>query len=235
MTFPQRFPRGWCGQVFSKTSAGYHRVFHKHLPTGFHMRPILNWLLVLVLVLLTPGRILAAESDPHALDRQALIKLFREMEASINAQDVERMVAQMHPQATVTWLNGEVSRGHDEIRAYYQRMVKGEQRILDRYVTTAKLGDHAHFFGNGEVAVADGTMEDEFFPVARGPFRLSSNWTPTAANIDGQWKVVSMHLSSNVFTNPLLAEAKAAIWYAGGGAALLGLLLGWLLGRRQRR
>ena len=189
----------------------------------------------LFFVFLAPALALAADADPYAADRQALIKLFREMEASINAQDVDRMVAQMHPQATVTWLNGEVSRGHDEIRAYYQRMVKGEQRILDRYVTTAKLGDHAHFFGNGEVAVADGTMEDEFFPVARGAFRLSSNWTSTSAKIDGQWKVVSMHLSSNVFTNPLLAEAKAAIWYAGGGAALLGLLLGWLLGRRQRR
>ncbi len=199
------------------------------------IRKLLRPFFFLFFVFLAPAFALAADADPYASDRQALIKLFREMEASINAQDVDRMVAQMHPQATVTWLNGEVSRGHDEIRAYYQRMVKGEQRILDRYVTTAKLGDHAHFFGNGEVAVADGTMEDEFFPVARGPFRLSSNWTSTSAKIDGQWKVVSMHLSSNVFTNPLLAEAKAAIWYAGGGAALLGLLLGWLLGRRQRR
>ena len=189
------------------------------------MRPILNWLLVLVLVLLAQGRILAADNDPHALDRQALIKLFREMEASINAQDVERMVAQMHPQATVTWLNGEVSRGHDEIRAYYHRMVKGEKRYLDRYLTTAKLGAPARFFGNGEIAVADGTMVDEFFPVARGPFSLNSNWTSTSAKINGQWQVVSMHLSSNVFTNSLLAEATRVIWYAAGGAAIGGLAM----------
>lgn len=190
---------------------------------------------VLLVLLLASSHAAASDVDPFAADRQALIRLFREMEASINAQDVDRMVAQMHPQATVTWLNGEVSRGHDEIRAYYQRMVKGEQRYLDRYLTTAKLGAHAQFFGHGEVAVADGTMEDEFFPVARGPFRLSSNWTSTSAKIDGQWKVVSMHLSSNVFTNPLIDEAKAAIWYAGAAAAALGLLLGWLLGRWRRR
>ncbi len=145
------------------------------------MRSMLRLLYLLFLLLPGPGSALAADADPYAADRQALIRLFREMEASINAQDVDRMVAQMHPQATVTWLNGEVSRGHDEIRAYYNRMVKGEQRILDRYLTTAKLGAHARFFGNGEVAVADGTMEDEFFPVARGPFRLSSNWTSTSA------------------------------------------------------
>ncbi|MBK9395404.1 MAG: nuclear transport factor 2 family protein [Uliginosibacterium sp.] len=74
-----------------------------------------------------------------------MIKVFREIEASINAQDVDRMVAQMHPQATVTWLNGEVSRGHDEIKAYYQRMVKGDQRILDRYLTAAKISAPARF------------------------------------------------------------------------------------------
>jgi hypothetical protein len=59
-------------------------------------------------------------------------------------------------------------------------------------------------------------MVDEFFPVARGPFTLNSNWTSTSAKIDGQWKVVSMHLSSNVFTNSLIAEAKEAIWWAAG-------------------
>lgn len=198
------------------------------------MPSILNLLLV-VLALLGPASALAADNDPYAADRQALIRIFREIEASINAQDVDRMVAQMAPEATVTWLNGEVSRGHAEIKAYYHRMVKGEQRILDRYLTTAKIGASAHFFGHGEVAVADGTMVDEFFPVARGPFTLNSNWTSTSAKIDGQWKVVSMHLSSNVFTNSLIAEAKEAIWWAAGGAGLAGLVLGGLIGRMRRR
>ncbi len=182
------------------------------------------------------GNAIAAEPDAHADDRAALIKVFREIEASINAQDVDRMVAQMHPSATVTWLNGEVSRGHDEIKAYYHRMVKGENRILDKYTTAAKLSAPARFFGKGEeVAVADGATEDDFFPVARGPFHLSSRWTSTSAKIDGQWKVVALHLSSNVFTNPLIEEAKRAIWYVGAGGALGGLLLGWLIGRMRKR
>ena len=134
--------------------------------------PLLPALLcTLFLLTLAVGRAGAADADPRADDRKELIKVFREIEASINAQDVDRMVQQMAPDATVTWLNGEVSRGHAEIKAYYDRMVKGEKRILDRYTTAAKVGAPARFFGNGEVAVADGTTEDEFFPVARGPFR----------------------------------------------------------------
>lgn len=190
-------------------------------------------LLVLAVLALAPLPPLATEADPHAQDRQALLTVFRAIEAAINAGDVEGMVAQMAPDATVTWLNGEVSRGHEQIRAYYHRMVKGNDRILDRYVTSAKVAAPARFFG--DVAVADGTMEDEFFPVRRGPFRLSSNWTSTSARVNGQWKVVSLHLSANVFTNSLLAEAERAALYAGGVGLLVGVALTWLVGRLRRR
>ena len=182
---------------------------------------------------LLPVTMARAADDPHAEDRKELLKVFREIEAAINAQSVDRMVTQMTPDATVTWLNGEVSRGHAEIKAYYDRMVKGEKRILDRYTTAAKVSAPARFFG--DVAVADGTTDDEFFPVARGPFRLSSNWTSTSAKIDGQWKVVGLHLSSNVFTNPLLDEAKSAVWYTATGCLAGGFVLGWLTARIRRR
>jgi len=184
---------------------------------------------------LLPLTMARAADDPHAEDRKELLKVFREIEAAINAQSVDRMVMQMAPDATVTWLNGEVSRGHAEIKGYYERMVKGEKRILDKYTTAAKVSAPARFFGGGEVAVADGTTEDEFFPVARGPFRLSSNWTSTSAKIDGQWKVVGLHLSSNVFTNPLMDEAKSAVWYTATGCLAGGFVLGWLTARIRRR
>jgi len=184
---------------------------------------------------LLPLTMARAADDPHAEDRKELLKVFREIEAAINAQSVDRMVMQMAPDATVTWLNGEVSRGHAEIKGYYERMVKGEKRILDRYTTTAKVSAPARFFGGGDVAVADGTTEDEFFPVARGPFRLSSNWTSTSAKIDGQWKVVGLHLSSNVFTNPLMDEAKSAVWYTATGCLAGGFVLGYLMARMRRR
>ena len=199
------------------------------------MRAYPRLILALLLFPLAVARAAAADADPHAEDRKELLKVFREIEASINAQSVDRMVTQMAPQATVTWLNGEVSRGHEQIKEYYNKMVKGEKRILDKYTTAAKVAAPAKFFGNGEVAVADGTTEDEFFPVSRGPFRLSSNWTATCAKIDGQWKVVALHLSSNVFTNPLIDEAKGAVWYAASGCLAGGFVLGWIMARFRRR
>lgn len=197
------------------------------------MNMMLPLLMVLALPIVSQGQALADAIDPHAADREALIKVFHEMEAAINDQNVERMVAQMTPDATVTWLNGEVSRGHDQIRAYYQRMVKGPERFLDKYTTVAKIGAHARYFG--DVAVADGSMRDSFFPVARAPFQLDSHWSSVSVKQDGQWKVAAMHLSANVFTNDLIAEAKSAAWKAGIGGAIAGLILGLLIGWLRKR
>ena len=77
-------------------------------------------------------------------------------------------------------------------------------------------------------------MEDEFFPIIRGPFKLNSRWSATGAKIGGEWKVVNLHLSSNVFTNTLISELTRALWFAGGAGVVIGGLAGWFLGRRGR-
>ena len=180
---------------------------------------------------------MTAQEDLHQEDRKALLKILSEVEHAINAQDVEAIIAQMRPDCTVTWWNAEISRGHDEIRAYYRRMVKDPGRIISKYTTQAKLGEHARFVGAGaDVALADGSMEDEFFPIIRGPFKLNSRWSATAAkSADGVWKIVSLHLSANVFTNTLISELTKALWYAGGAGVLVGGLAGWFIGRRRKR
>ena len=175
-----------------------------------------------------------AEDDPHAADRQQLRQLMAEVEGAINEQNIDRMLTQFAADATVTWLNAEVSRGKADIKAYYQRMVGGEQAILKKYLTKAKLGAPAKFFG--DIAVADGTMADEFFPWKRAVFKFDSNWSATLAKQNnGQWKLVSLHLSSNVFNNPLLDEYQQTLWYVGAGAVVGGLLVGLLAMKFLRR
>jgi hypothetical protein len=177
-----------------------------------------------------------AQTDLHHEDRQALLKILSEVEKAINDQDIEGILAQMRPDCTVIWWNAEISRGHDDIRAYYRRMVKDEGRFISKYTTQAKLGDHARFIGSGtDVAVAEGSMEDEFFPIIRGPFKLNSRWSATAAKSGGEWKIVSLHLSSNVFTNTLISELTRALWYAGGAGLVAGALAGYFLGRRAKQ
>lgn len=170
------------------------------------------------------------QEDPHADDRQKLRHILREVEGSINDQSLDRMVQQMDQNVVVVWANGEVSRGPADVLAYYERMVKGKDRILKKYLTSAKLHGPARFLGN-DVAIADGTMEDEYFPVLRRPFRLHNRWTTTIARINGEWKIVALHLSGNVFNNVLLDELKGALLYTTIAGLVFGALAGWGLTR----
>ena len=172
------------------------------------------------------GAAWAQQPDPHADDRAKLRAMLAEFEAAINAQSIDRMVAEMADDVTVIWLNAEVSRGKDEVRAYYGRMVGHDKAILSKYLTKAKIGAPAKFYG--DVAIADGSTADEFYPIARGPFRLDSRWSTTVVKNAGEWKIESLHLSANVFNNPLLDEIKADIVKAGVGGAVGGLVVGLL-------
>ena len=169
----------------------------------------------------------AQQPDPRADDRKELRAMLAEFEAAINAQNIERMVAQMDDNVTVIWLNAEVSRGKDEVRAYYGRMVGHDKAILKKYLTKATIGAPAKFYG--DVAIADGSAADEFYPIARGFFTLDSRWSSTMVKNAGAWKIVSLHLSSNVFNNPLLDEIKADIVKAAAGGFIGGLVLMYLI------
>jgi ketosteroid isomerase-like protein len=190
----------------------------------------------IVAICVVAGTGWAQQPDPRADDRRQMRAMLAEFEAAINAQSIERMVAQMDDNVTVIWLNAEVSRGKDEVRAYYGRMVGHDKAILEKYLTKATLGAPAKFYG--DVAIADGSAADEFYPIARGFFTLDSRWSTTMVKAAGEWKIVSLHLSSNVFNNPLLDEIKADIVKAAVGGFVGGLVLmsviTWVLRRRTR-
>ncbi len=184
-----------------------------------------GFLFFLVLALNIAGA--AASEDDHADDRKQLHALMDEVEAGLNAQNIDRLTALMTDDVTVTWLNAVVSRGKGEVRAYYGRMVGGEGAVLKKYLTRVSLDAPARFYG--DVAVAEGKAADEFFPHARDPFQFDSRWSSTLRKIDGQWKIATLHLSTNVFTNPLMAEAERWLWRAGLGGLAVGILAGLLL------
>jgi hypothetical protein len=192
-------------------------------------------LLLALLALLGPVSVLAAESDPYAADRQALIKLFREMEASINAQDVERMVAQMHPagDGDLAERRGLARTRRDQglLSADGQGRAAHPRPLPDRPPSWAPRT----FLRHGEVAVADGTMVDEFFPVARGPFTpkfqldldLGEDRRTVESGVDAP-VVERVHQFA-------ARRSESGHLVRGGGRRLLGLVLGWLLGRMRRR
>ncbi|HKR62554.1 MAG TPA: DUF4440 domain-containing protein, partial [Thermoanaerobaculia bacterium] len=87
----------------------------------------------------------------------------------------------------------------------------------------------------GDTGIAYGSSVEQFHLRGGMNFTLRGRWSATMVNDNGHWLLASVHASSNLFDNPLVAVTKK-IAIAGAVVALLvGLLIGWLIGRRRAR
>lgn len=170
----------------------------------------------------------AVPIDPHAEDRLQLQKILEESERGINTQELSLFTQHIDTQARVTFLNGEVAIGPEGVKNYFYRMVgDNPNAVLSEYKTRAKVIDKARFYG--DVAVANGIMQDDFTPKARDVFKFDSVWTVTFAKQNDTWKIIALHFSTNAFNNSLTAELNALIKQYALIAFLCGLCLGTLV------
>lgn len=156
---------------------------------------------------------------------------------AINAQDIDGVLAQLHPNIVVIWQNAEVSRGHKGVREYYERNLKGPSRPLNRYTVEPSVAELSILYG-GDTAIAYGTSLCHFDMTDGRKFDLNGPWSATAVKDEGRWRIASFHSSAGLFDNPLLLMAKQALYWGIGLALLTGLVLGYgikaLLSRGKR-
>jgi ketosteroid isomerase-like protein len=155
---------------------------------------------------------------------QAIGQLRQELIDSFNKGDLDRLLSHLDPDVVITWQNAEVCRGPDAVRAYYDKMMKGPDRRVDKVSADPKVDDR-HVYGDW--AVSWGSMNDHFTLTDGSELSMKSRFTATIARRGDVWKVTSFHASVNAFDNPILGYAakKAGTW-----ALVIGMLVGILIG-----
>lgn len=174
----------------------------------------------------------AIAQDDSSADRQQLRAMLESVEAALNNQQFDQITPLLDDEVVAVFLDAEVARSPAAVTAYIERFLSGDAAILKGYTTKATLGDSARFFGN--VAVADGTSADIFDLADGSQLQIDSVWSVTLSKTTGSWKIVQIHFSANMFDNPLMAEAQERIVLFLLLAAIVGLIVGFLLGRRSR-
>lgn len=174
-----------------------------------------------------------AEEDTHTQDRQVLLSMLGDIEKAINNRDMSAALNHLSDQVIITYQDATVTQGKAQAQAYFDRMMKGADAIVKEFHSKATVGAPAVF--SADTAVAYGTTDDTFVLAKGLEFTLHGNWSTTMQKQNGEWKVLSIHFSSNLFDNPLINNAKRMNWIMGGGGILLGALLMWLLGRLRGR
>lgn len=174
-----------------------------------------------------------AQDDPHEADREAMLVILKNIEQALNDRDLTAALKNMDGEVIITYQDSTVTQGPEEAAAYYKKMMEGAAAIVNEFSTVATVGAPAVF--HGDTAIAHGTTVDRYV-LARGlELTLNANWSTTLQKRDGEWVVLALHFSTDLFDNPMLNSSRRMTKIAGVGGLLAGLLLMWIIGRVRRK
>jgi uncharacterized protein (TIGR02246 family) len=182
-----------------------------------------------------PGTATAAsfhnlEDEAHAGLRQ----LQATMEKALNSGDVETILANVDDNVVFTTMNDDVARGKKGIREYFEKMMKGPERVVDSVTTHFEPDDLSILHGN-DTAIAFGHAHDHYVLTNGRAFDITARWSGTMLRRDGKWIVASFHYSTNVFDNPILTAQRRLLIGVGAAIAVLAAGVAFWLGRRRRQ
>jgi ketosteroid isomerase-like protein len=155
------------------------------------------------------------------------------MKDAINKGDVERELTYLHPNVVVTWHNAEVSRGRDGVRAYLNRILNGPNKLVASYTADVEA-DELTILYTGQTGISFGSATEHFKLANGSTLDLPSRWSATVVKDGDKWLIASLHASDNLFDNPLLSMAKRMTYMAGTGCLVIGVIAGFLWGKRKR-
>jgi len=155
---------------------------------------------------------------------QAITRLREGLIDSFNHGDMDRLLTFLDTNVVVTWQNGEVCEGTAAVKAYYDRMMKGDHPVVSKVTSDPKvLGRHYQ----GDWAVSWGNLNDRFVLTDGRELPLNSKFTATIARRGDHWLVTAFHVSVNAFDNPVMSVAiKKVSLFVGIGGAIAGLIVG---------
>jgi len=191
---------------------------------------------VLSFALFAPVLLFAQDQKPTAENpaHQELRQLRDGLLTAMNKGDLEGTLIFLHTNCVITWHNAEASRGRDGVRAYFNRVMTGPNKIVESFHCELKVDELTILYGDN-LGISYGSS-DEHFKLAGGKdLNVKGRWTATLVKENGHWLVASLHASTNLFNNVLLDFAKKAGVWAGIGCLVAGLVVGWFLGRRRKR
>lgn len=180
--------------------------------------------LALLLLLALP---LAAQEE----DKQALRDLKAVYEKAIATKDLDLIKPHLASDFTAVMITADEVKDYDGIKAYWKKV---EEFIGEDGTYTVSIEPDDTIFEEN-IAIAKGIAKEKV--VRKGKtIDLVTKWTAIARKEEGKWKLVRIQATIDPVNNPIVtALNKGKLWLTGGITAAVGLLIGWLLGRRKRR
>ncbi len=176
----------------------------------------------------------ASDEDIHNELRQAIALV----ESSINSGDYEKMLPVLSNDLRATPITQEFVHGKEGVVPYFKNWF-GDDKFLKRLTISFTADTETELSADRTWGVAYGKGLEKYILSDGRSYDFPTRWTATVVLEDGHWKIRTIHIGTDFIDNPLINEAKGAInkalYGAGGGGLLIGLILGFFLFRRKAK
>jgi hypothetical protein len=190
------------------------------------------WCCVLILVVMGSYAVTGAE-ERHQ-DHEALRAMLKTVTEAMNTKRLEALSPLFYDKFSITTVEQKQFTNFADFKAYFTDLFTGPKAPL-RSITFQPQADALTEFVGDNIGLSHGTSRDTY-TFANGETRvMTSRWTATLYKDHGTWKMLNVHIGSDLFDNPVLEALRSWLYKVGIGALLVGGLLGFLIARLTGR
>lgn len=184
---------------------------------------------ILTVALLSVAPLLAAQETDEAIHNE-LRQLLSGIEQAVNSESYGDLAQYFHDSARITTINQEVISSSEEIEPYFDKWF-GEGGYLKSLKMKLEADALTEFYADKTFGVVRGSGDEDYVLSDTRFFPMKTRWTATVSKNDaGEWRILTLHIGTNFLDNPILDMAEGSVKSVATGAGVIGLLLGLVLG-----
>jgi ketosteroid isomerase-like protein len=179
-----------------------------------------------------------ADEPDHAIHEE-LRGVLHEVVAAINSGQYDKMLPYLSENVEATSITQEVMSSRADVSKYFQEWfgptgyMRKMEMTLDADALTELSPDKSWGLVRGKALEHYEAKDGDLFDFA-------TRWTAVMARgDDGKWRLRAIHFGTNHLDNPVLTKVRRTLVHDGIIAAIasviVGLVLGWWIGRRRGR
>jgi hypothetical protein len=193
---------------------------------------------LMLLCLITLSLASIAQAEDREADHNELRALLRTATEAMNTGNFDALRPLFYEKFSITTVDQKLFTNLDDFKAYYEGLLKGGNAQLKSIVFHPEADALTEFVGD-QIGLIHGTSTDTF-TFADGDVRtMTSRWTATVYKDNGKWKILNLHIGTNLLDNPVTATLKGYVkktaLAAGVGGLIIGFIIAWLMRGRRRR